>query len=188
VPRAAFDADAAGAEAELRRFKRSAQNLEQVGAVHGKVRRAEFLPEIAALGARNITAALPAADVEKIGFRRDPLDRVLEVESAQCLDRIGREIEPGANLAQRARLLAHDGLGAAPLQRQRRSEPADTAADDGDARGARHGFFLPFCRRWSGIDIRVKRCAAAAHGGQNARHFSIDVRLYYSYMANHFAH
>src|SRR5208282_1545801 len=93
---AAFDADAAGAEAELRRLERGTQNFEQVGAVHGKIRRAELLAEV---------AALPAADVQKIGFRSDRLNVLFEAERAQRLDRIGREVEPGADLAQRARLL-----------------------------------------------------------------------------------
>src|SRR5262249_46456891 len=48
------------------------------------------------------------------------------------------EVEPGADLAQRCRLLADHRLGAALLERQRRGQPADPAADDGDAWRARH--------------------------------------------------
>lgn len=156
--RAAVDADAAGAEAQLRRLERRRQNVQQVGTVHGKIRRAEFLSEVAALGARNVAAAFPAADVEKIGFRRDRLNFLFETKRTQRLDRVGREIEPGADLTQSAGLLVHHHLGAALLQRQRRSEPADAAADDGDARGAGHRSFLPFCRRWSGTPVWVKHC------------------------------
>ena len=41
-------ADAALAEPDLGRLERAAQHVEQIGAVHGEIGRAEFLAEIAA--------------------------------------------------------------------------------------------------------------------------------------------
>ena len=69
---------------------------------------------------------------------------LLDAERAQRLDGVGGDIEPGADLAQGRRLLAHDGLGAPLLQCQRRGEPADPAAYDRNARCAWHSDILPF--------------------------------------------
>ena len=135
-----FDGDAALAEPDVGRLQRAAQHVEQVGAVHGEVGRAEFLAEIAAAHARDVAPALPGADDQKFRSPADGFDLVLEAERAERLDRVGREIEAGADLAVHRRLLADDDLGAAALQRQRRGKPADAAADNGDARARGIGF------------------------------------------------
>ena len=121
------------------RLERLGEDANQIGAVRGKIRRAEFPPVIAAALARGETAALPVADVEKVGLESDCLDGVVQSERTQRLDGIGREIEAGADFAQRAGLFADDGFGAALLQRQRSGKAADAAADNGDARFAWHG-------------------------------------------------
>jgi hypothetical protein len=63
---ALFDGDAAGSKTEIDRFERTAQHVEQVGAVHRQVRCAELLAERASAHARNDAATPPAADDQKI--------------------------------------------------------------------------------------------------------------------------
>ena len=138
-----LDADAALAEPELGRCERLAQQIEQIGAVHGEIRRAEFLAEVAAADARNVTSGPPRADELVFRGPADVFDAVVKAERAERLDRVGRKIDPGPDLAERGRLLADDDLGAAPLHRQRRRQAADAAADDGDAWRPWHAWFLP---------------------------------------------
>ena len=135
---AALDRHGAHAGADLGGLERAGEDRQQVGAVHRQIGRAEFFFEVAAPRARDVAATVPGADVEKVGIAGDGVDLVLDAERAQRLDGIGRGVEPGADLAQIRRLLAHDGLGAAMLQRQRRGEPADPASHDGNARCAWH--------------------------------------------------
>ena len=59
---------------------------------------------------------------------RDGIEPALKAERAERLHRVGREVDPGPDLAEGRRLLADDGLGAPMLERQRRGEPADPAA------------------------------------------------------------
>ena len=131
--------DAPRAEPDVGGLERLGEDANQIGAVRGEIRRAEIPPVIAAALARGETAAFPVADVEKVGLEADCLDGVVQSERTQRLDGIGREIEAGADLAQRAGLFADDGFGAALLQRQRSGKAADAAADNGDARFAWHG-------------------------------------------------
>ena len=134
----AFDRDAAAAVVQVRGLERIRQDVEQVGAMHREVRRTEFLMKIRAARARDVAAAPPVANVQKIRSRRDRAGLVLDAERAQRLDGVGREVETGADLAQRCGLLVDDDFGVPPFQRQRRGKPADAAADDGDAWRARH--------------------------------------------------
>jgi len=61
-----FDGDAAGSKTEIGRLERAAQHVEQVGAVHRQVGRAELLAERASAHARDDPPTLPAADDQKI--------------------------------------------------------------------------------------------------------------------------
>src|SRR5262249_52457862 len=66
---ACFNRDAASSEADVGRLERATQHVEQVGAVHRDVRRAELLAKRASTYARNNPPALPAADDQKIRLR-----------------------------------------------------------------------------------------------------------------------
>src|SRR5215472_18387639 len=63
---ALFDGDAAGSKTEIDRLERAAQHVEQVGAVHRQVRRAELLAERASARTRDDPPTLPTADDQKI--------------------------------------------------------------------------------------------------------------------------
>ncbi len=145
---AGLDAAAAFAEPDLARCEGLVQQVEQIGAVHGEIRRAELLAEVAAADARNVTSGPPRADELKFRGPADVFDAVVKAERAERLDRVGREIDPGPDLAENGRLLADDDLGAAPLQRQRRRQAADAAADDGDAWRPWHVCSSPILRHY----------------------------------------
>jgi uncharacterized protein (DUF2336 family) len=138
--------DAAHAEPDLGRLQRAGEHVEQIGAVHREVRRAERLAVIAAAQARNVAAALPGADHQEFRARPDRLDLRLDAERTERLDGVRREVKPGADFAVRRRLFANHDFGAAPLQGQRRGKPANAAADNGNAWRARHSALLPFYR------------------------------------------
>src|SRR5580698_3539507 len=112
----AFDRNAACAEPDLGGLERCRQNIEQVGTMHRQIRRAEFLPEITTFGARNISPALPASNIQEICLCGDCLSLFLKIERTQRFHCVRCEIEAGADLAQSARLLTHYGFGAAPLE------------------------------------------------------------------------
>jgi hypothetical protein len=133
---ARLGADATMSEAKLRGLERAGEHVEQVGAMHAEIWRAEFVPEIAAMHARDDVAALPRADDEKIRAVADRFDFGLDTERAARLDGIGREVDAGADLAQHGRLLGNDRLGAAPLERQRRRKSADAAGVRGISRSS----------------------------------------------------
>jgi len=55
---------------------------------------------------------------------------------------VRRHLHPGPDLRQRARLLVDRDFDAAPVERQRRSEPGDAAADNRDPRRTVHSSTL----------------------------------------------
>ena len=59
-------------------------------------------------------------------------ERPLEPERMQDAGAVGADLHTGAELAQHRRLLIDIDIDAAADKRQRRREPADAAADDGD--------------------------------------------------------
>jgi len=128
-----FDGDAAGSKTEIDRLERAAQHVEQVGAVHRQVRRAELLAERASAHARDDPPTLPAADLRPAGD-----DCVLDAEDTERHQRVGAEIEASAYLVQCGRLLADDNFRAPSFQRQGRGKAANAAADDGNAWRAGH--------------------------------------------------
>jgi hypothetical protein len=103
--------------ADVGRLEGAAQHIEQVGTVHRHARRAELLAKCAPAHARDDPPALPAADDQKIRFRPDSNDCVLDAEHPKCHQRVGAEVEASADVAQHGRLLADDDFGAPPLQR-----------------------------------------------------------------------
>src|SRR5262249_54145856 len=127
-----------------------------------------LLPERPSTHAGDDTAALPVADGHKIRLASQRNDRILDAKHAQRLERVGAQIKTSADLAWFRRLLADDDFSAAAMERQRRSKPADTAADDGSAGRARHSK-LPlrvvrtqqFCSAWHSGNI-VRRTALSA--------------------------
>src|SRR5215470_3604955 len=133
-----FHGDAAGSKTEIDRLERAAQHVEQVGAVHCQVRRAELLAERASAHARDDPPTLPAADDQKIRLRPEGDDCVFDAENTERHQRVGTEIEASAYLVQCGRLLADDNFRAPSFQRQRRGKAANAAADDGNAWRAGH--------------------------------------------------
>src|SRR5262245_46758097 len=95
-----FDGDAAGSKTEIDSLERAAQHVEQVGAVHRQVRRAELLAERASAHARDDSPTLPAADDQKIRLRPKGDDCVLDAEHTECYQRVGAQIEASAYLVQ----------------------------------------------------------------------------------------
>ena len=55
-----------------------------------------------------------------------------DAERIEHRQRVGRDMEADADLAELARLLQHQRAEALPRQRQRAGKPADAAARDGD--------------------------------------------------------
>src|SRR5262245_56415049 len=143
---ACFNRDAASAEADVGRLERAAQHVEQVGAVHRDVRRAELLAKRASTHARNDPPALPAADDQKIRLRPEGNDCILDAKHTERHQGVGAKVKAGAYFVQCGRLLADDNFSAPPFQSQRRGKSAHAAADDGNAWRARHSSPLPCLR------------------------------------------
>src|SRR5262249_2639914 len=62
APIALLDGDAAGPKTQIDRLERTAQHVEQVGAMHSQVRRTELLAERASAHSRNDPPTFPTAD------------------------------------------------------------------------------------------------------------------------------
>ncbi len=91
---AGLDAAAALAEPDLGRCERLAQQVEQIGAVHGEVRRAEFLAEVAAADARNVTPAPPRADELEFRGPADVFDPSPRPSARNALTALGVRLMP----------------------------------------------------------------------------------------------
>jgi hypothetical protein len=132
------DRDAAQPKPDVGRSQPVRQNPEQIGAMNRDARRAEFLAIVALIAARDFASVPPRANDGK--FRRigRGIDLVLEAERTQRLDGVRRKPNAGADLGKLRRLLADNDLGTLALERKRRRKPADPAANDKNARCARH--------------------------------------------------
>src|SRR5262244_1142566 len=73
---------------EIDRLERAAQHVEQVGAVHCQVRRAELLAERPSAHARDDPPTLPAAEDQKIRLRPKGDDCVLDAEVTERHQRV----------------------------------------------------------------------------------------------------
>ncbi len=126
-------ADAAGAERERRVADRAAQQVMQIGAVRGHVRRAVFFP-------RDRLQRLAETQPPFVPGDRHDAERlkcvahelVLEPERTQHLDAVRTDLQPGADFFEFLRTLIERNLDAALAQRAGRGEPADAGADDDD--------------------------------------------------------
>ncbi len=138
--RAAVDrigADAAGAQRNRRVADRAAQEVMQIGAMRGHVRRAVCLP-------RDRLERLAEAQPPFVEGDRHDAQRlegvaqelVLEPERAQHLDAVRSDLQPGADLFELWRALIERDLDAALAQRAGRRQAADAGADDDDPKGA----------------------------------------------------
>src|SRR5262245_45462824 len=143
---ACFNRDAARSEADVGRLERAAQHVEQVGAVHRDVRRAELLAKCASTHARNDPPALPAADDQKIRLRPEGKDCILDAKHTERHQGGGAKVKAGAYSGQCGSRLAAYNFSAPPFQRRRRGKSADAAADDGNSWFARHSSPLPCLR------------------------------------------
>ena len=113
-------ADASCAERERRVADRAAQQVMQIGAVRGQVRRAEFLPRDRL---QRLAEAQPPFvegdrhDAERL--ERVAHELVLEAERTQHLDAVRADLQPGADFAELLRALIERNLDAALAQRDR---------------------------------------------------------------------
>jgi hypothetical protein len=76
----------------------------------------------------------PEADLLALRLDRDAAERILEPERDQNAGPVGADLDAGADLAQRRRLLEDGDVEAATQQRERGGETADPGTDDEDAR------------------------------------------------------
>src|SRR5262245_32755147 len=159
---ACFNRDAASTEADVGHLERAAQHVEQVGAVHRDVRRAELLAECASTHTRNDPPALPAADDQKIRLRPEGNDCILDAKHTERHQGVGAKVKAGAYFVQCGRLLADDDFDAPPLQRQSRGKAADAATDDGNAWRARHSSHLLRHPDTSGVSSSLPEEACGA--------------------------
>ena len=115
------------------RRKRPQKRREQVGAVHLVLREAERLDDrVAERRADERPAVLPAALVpgERPDAHRGQVVR--EAQAVEDARRVRADLDPGADLADRARLLVHLHVEAGAVERQRGRQAADPGADDRD--------------------------------------------------------
>ena len=105
----------------------------QVAAMDGDVRRSvtldRFHAEIEQLPA---LPGIPQPDGLAGRLHLYFLERILEPERMQHAGAVGADLHAGAEFAQLRRLLVDIDIDAAADQRERRREPADSAADDDD--------------------------------------------------------
>ncbi len=123
----------ARAEAVALLAETAEQDIEQVGAVRGVVRRTET--RLGPLAERRVVepvAGVPGAIVAPFRIVGDARQRIAEAERPQDARCIAADLEAGADLRERRRLLEQLGLDAALPQRQQRRDAADAAARDQD--------------------------------------------------------
>ncbi len=113
APLAGIDADAARAKMNDGIGKLPVQQVDQIGAMHGEIRRAEF-SGIGALArhARDHATVVPVAYDLIVGFIADSGNRLLQAKPAIGLHCIRRQRHAGTNLADLCRLLEHLGVDA----------------------------------------------------------------------------
>ena len=109
------------------------QNLMQIGAMDQRVRVTEFLAErITERNAGDFLAGDRIHHDEVVRKHRERADRRDKTQDSEHPEHVGAKLDAGTDLLELGRLL--DDLRGDTLarQRQRRSEPADAAADDDD--------------------------------------------------------
>ena len=81
----------------------------------------------------------PADIVQLLGADPRRVERRQQAERGKLLDRVRQDVDADADLADLRRLLADDGLDAAPMQHQRERQPADPGPGDDRLHGAASG-------------------------------------------------
>ena len=116
------------------------QRLVQVGAMDQCVGVRELFAErVAQRDAGDLLAADRIQHDEIVGKHRERADRRGEPEHVEHPEHVGPELDAGADLLELRRLLDELRRDALALERQRRAQAADAAADDDD------GLVLPAC-------------------------------------------
>jgi hypothetical protein len=151
---------------------RTSQRGQQVGTVELVVGEAERrLQRLGQRRAQQRAAVVPAALVPRQRLHAGPGQLLGEPEPVEDARGVRADLDAGADLAQRRRLLVHVDVEAGVQQRQRRAEAAEAPADDADrdplgsrARGGRRSrpvrrhrvassvVGLPAPARWRGPD------------------------------------
>ena len=78
----------------------------------------------------NHVTVVPGADKLVVRFKADGCDRRIKPERTKGLNRIGRQRDPGANLGDLRRLLINLDINVALMQRDGRSQSADSGTDN----------------------------------------------------------
>ena len=108
------------------------QQAQQIGAVHGEKRRTVARGDIAGpLRSGDHAAAAETSDELFLRLKPDFQRGVFDAEIPERFQRVGAEIESGADFAQFGGFLVDRDLETASMKSQRRRRPAEPAADDG---------------------------------------------------------
>ena len=108
------------------------QQGQQIGAVHCQKRCAVARGDIAGpLRSGDHAAAAEASDELFLRLKTGFQSGVFDTEISECLQRVGAEIEAGADFAEFGGFLVDRDLETASMQCQRRRRAAEAAADDG---------------------------------------------------------
>ena len=119
--------------------QRIRQRPQQVGAVHLVVREAELrLQRLRQRRAQERAAVVPAPLMPGQRTHAGARQRVGETEPVQDARGVRADLDAGADLAQRRRLLVDVHVQARAQQRERRREAADASADDADSSSEAH--------------------------------------------------
>ena len=125
--------DQAVAEMDALRREARGDDREQVGAVHGQVRRAvELLAARVERRPLQRAAVLPAPLVRAERPHRLAVERVAEAEPIENPRRVRPHVDAAADFGQLRRLLVDLNVEAGLVQGHGGGETADAGADDGD--------------------------------------------------------
>ena len=128
-----LDADAAMRQMDTLGWNRLGQHRMQFASMENVMRRAELLLDsVAERRLRQGAAVIPAALMEERRAVRHLGAFLAETQPDQDARGVRPDIDAGADLAEQARLLVDLNVEAGLQQADRRGQPADAAADDGD--------------------------------------------------------
>src|SRR6185437_1865379 len=117
---------------------RLTQHLLQIGAMHRVMRRAVARAGGAEILHAPALVAVPDAQIDLAGDDTDAIELFAEAELAQHARAVGGDLDAGAELAERRRLIEDRNRIAAAQQSERGGEPANARANDENTRFARH--------------------------------------------------
>jgi hypothetical protein len=110
------------------------QHAVQVAAMHDRIRILEARPErLAEVDAGDFLGAERVHQAQRVDINRHVPRRLADAEIVEGVERIGAELDAGADLAERRRLFEHENAMAFLGEPERGREAADAAAGDQNA-------------------------------------------------------